>query len=492
VAKGKKKRKAAADAGKGARRASKLEVARPSVPILRFLGATETVTGSRFLVDTPRARILVDCGLFQGLKSLRERNWATFPVDPASIDAVILTHAHVDHSGYIPALVRNGFKGSVYATPATCALAEIVLPDSGHLHEEDAAYANRKGFSKHVPALPLYTEEDARRSLTNFRRTAFDTRTEVADRVYATFRHAGHILGAAMVALEIGGSSSRTVGFSGDLGRPQHPILQPPAAPPDADFLLVESTYGDRRHEDVESMRAFEDALARTAERGGMVVIPSFAVDRTEVVLFHLRSLMLAKKIPEMPVWVDSPMALATLKVYRQALAEGSAEIKPELRGDQEVFDAGNLIEARHPEESMAINAEKGPGIIISASGMATGGRVLHHLAHRLSEPQNTVLLVGYQADGTRGRSLLNGARSLKMLGRYIAVHAEVVNVPAFSVHADQAEILAWLKRAPRTPMTTFVVHGETNAAGGLHDLIEQELGWTVVVPRHFEQVRLD
>jgi metallo-beta-lactamase family protein len=490
VAKGKKK-KAGRDAGKHPQRVSKAKIDRPSVPILRFLGATQTVTGSRFLVDTPHARVLVDCGLFQGLKSLRERNWATFPVDPASIDAVVLTHAHLDHSGYVPALVRNGFQGPVYATPATCALAEIVLPDSGHLHEEDAAYANRKGFSKHVPAMPLYTEEDARRSLSCFRRVAFEARTEVAKHVHITFRHAGHILGAAMVTLEVG-ASTRTVGFSGDLGRPQHPILQPPAAPPDADFLLVESTYGDRCHQDAESMRAFEEAVARTAERGGMVVIPSFAVDRTEVVLFHLRRLMLAKKIPQLPVWIDSPMALATLEIYRQALAAGSADIKPELRGAVDVFGAGKLIEARQREESMAINAEKGPGIIISASGMATGGRVLHHLAHRLPDPQNTVLLVGYQADGTRGRSLLNGARSVKMLGRYIAVRAEVVNVPAFSVHADQAEILAWLRRAPRAPTTTFVVHGEINAAGVLHDLIEQQLGWTAVVPRHFEQVRLD
>lgn len=477
---------------KADRIARKAKTERPPEPVLRFLGATETVTGSRFLVDTPHARVLVDCGLFQGLKTLRERNWTTFPVDPASIDAIVLTHAHIDHSGYIPALARNGFRGTVYATAGTCALANIVLPDSGHLHEEDAAYANRKGYSKHAPALPLYTEKDAREALSLFRPAPFDQRIEVAEHVTATFQHAGHILGASVVALDLDGAHTRTIGFSGDLGRPQHPILRPPGPPPEADFLLVESTYGDRRHEDTASLEAFESALVRTAERGGMVVIPSFAVDRTEVILFHLRRLMRDKKLPSLPVWVDSPMALSTLALYRRALAEGSAEIRPELHGADDILDPPNLIETRRAEESIAINQEKGPGIIISASGMATGGRILHHLAQRLSDPLNTVLLVGYQAEGTRGRTLLEGARSIKMLGRYIGVRAEVVNVPAFSVHADQAELIDWLRRAPRQPRTTFVVHGEAKAANALHDLIEQQLGWTVAVPRYFEQVRLD
>lgn len=474
------------------RRGAEAGAERPPVPILRFLGATETVTGSRFLVDTPHARVLVDCGLFQGLKALRQRNWATFPVDPASIDAIVLTHAHVDHSGYIPALARNGFRGTVFATAGTCGLANIVLPDSGHLQEEDAAYANRKGFSKHTPALPLYTEKDAREALSLFRSVPFDQRVEVADKVTARFLHAGHILGASTVALELGGAHERVIGFSGDLGRPQHPILRPPAPPPDADFLLVESTYGDRRHEDVASLEVFESALARTAERGGMVVIPSFAVDRTEVILFHVRRLMRDEKLRSLPVWVDSPMALSTLALYRRAIAEGSPEVRPELHGADEIFDPPHLIEARRVEQSMAINDEKGPGIIISASGMATGGRILHHLAQRLSDPLNTVLLVGYQADGTRGRALLDGARSIKMLGRYIGVRAEIVNVPAFSVHADQEELVEWVRSAPRPPATTFVIHGEPKAAAALHDRIEQELGWTAAVPRYFEQVRLD
>lgn len=465
---------------------------RPTVPVLRFLGATGTVTGSRFLVDTPTARVLVDCGLFQGLKALRERNWTTFPIDPASIDAVVLTHAHLDHTGYVPGLARNGFAGRIFATDHTHALSRIVLPDSGHLQEEDAAYANRKGYSKHSPALPLYTEADAIRVLQQFTIVPFATPSQVANGIRATFRPAGHILGSSSVTLEVDGKRPRTIVFSGDLGRPQHPILRPPAPLPAADVVLVESTYGDRRHEDVESLQRFESAIVRTAERGGMIVIPSFAVDRTEVVLFHLRQLTRAGRIPQLPVYVDSPMALATLAIYRHALAEGSPEIKQELRAADDPFDPGQLIEARRVEDSIAINAQPGPAVIISASGMATGGRILHHLANRLPDARNSVILVGFQAEGTRGRALLNGARAVKMLGRYIAVRAEVVNVPAFSVHADQAEILGWLRSAPRAPDVTFVIHGEPTASEALHAAIEKELGWTAAVPRYLEQVRLD
>ena len=465
---------------------------RPSVPLLRFLGATQTVTGSRFLIDTPHARVLLDCGLFQGLKALRERNWATFPVDPASIDAVVLSHAHLDHTGYVPALTRNRFSGRLFATEGTVALSRIVLPDSGHIQEEDAAYANRKGFSKHLPALPLYTEEDALRAVQRFTPLPYDTAHEVATGVRVTFRPAGHILGSASVAIDLDLGTKRTLVFSGDLGRPQHPILRPPAPLPAADVVLVESTYGDRQHEDVESLRRFEEAIVRTAERRGVVLIPSFAVDRTEVILFHLRNLTRAGRIPALPVYVDSPMALATLEIYRRALTEGSPEVRRELQDAGDPFDPGQLIEARRVEESIAINEQPGPAIIISASGMATGGRVLHHLMHRLPEPRHTVVLVGFQAEGTRGRSLQGGARAVKMLGRYIAVRAEVVDVPAFSVHADQRELVSWLKTAPHPPEMTFIVHGEKVASESLHEVIEQQLGWTAAVPNYMEQVRLD
>ncbi len=467
--------------------------ANPAVPILRFLGATGTVTGSRFLLETPHTRVLIDCGLFQGLKPLRLRNWSPFPVDPSSIDAVVLTHAHLDHSGYLPALAKQGFRGPVYATAGTETLARIVLPDSAHIQEEDASYANRKGFSKHSPALPLYTGADAERVLGQFRPVTLGQPVTVAKGVTATFRSAGHILGSATVTLTVEGKRPRTILFSGDLGRPHHPIFMPPEDPPAADLVVVESTYGDRAHEDVVSLQRFEDAIVRTATRGGTVVIPSFAVDRTEVLLMHLRRLIAAGRIPSLPVYVDSPMALATLGVYRRAITERSSEIRPEILAfEGDPFDPGRLIEARTVQDSIAIANAPAPKIIISASGMASGGRVLHHLAHHLPDPYCTVLLVGYQAAGTRGRSLADGCRELKLLGRYIGVRAEVVSVPAFSVHADRGELLGWLRRLPRPPETVFVVHGEPPAATALHDAIEHELGWTAAVPRDLEKVRVD
>ncbi len=466
---------------------------RPAVPILRFLGATETVTGSRFLLDTPRARVLVDCGLFQGLKALRLRNWDPFPVDPAAIDAVVLTHAHVDHSGYLPALWRDGFRGSIFSTEGTEALSRIVLPDSGRIQEEDAAYANRKGFSKHEPALPLFTEEDAQGALERFKAVPFGAPLEIAPGVRASFQPAGHILGSASVLLTLDGPAPRRIVFSGDLGRQNHPIFKPPAPIPEADFIVTESTYGDRRHEDeTAALLRFAEAITRTAERGGTVVIPSFAVDRTEVVLFHLRRMIRQNAVPRLPIYVDSPMASAALRVYRDALSSGSPELRPRIAGDGDPFDPGQLKEVQSVEESRAINAQRFPSIIISASGMATGGRVLHHLAQRLPDHRSAVILVGFQAAGTRGRLLAEGARAVKMLGRYVPVRAEIVDIAALSVHADRAEILDWLRGAPREPEAALVVHGEPEAAESLRQGISGELGWTSVVPKYLEQVRLD
>jgi metallo-beta-lactamase family protein len=466
----------------------------PPVPLLHFLGAAGTVTGSRFLIETQGARILVDCGLFQGLKPLRLRNWAEFPVEPKTIDAVVLTHAHVDHSGYLPALVRNGFSGPIFATPGTEALCRIVLPDSGHLQEEDASYANRKGFSKHSPALPLYTEEDSWNALALFTAREFGERFEAAPGITVELRRAGHILGAAsaLLELETGGAARRRLLVSGDLGRPRHPILCAPDPPAEADVVLVESTYGDRRHPPLDTDGVFEQAIVRTAARGGRVVIPAFAVDRTEVILLALRDLMRAGRIPTLTVYVDSPMALAALALYRDAIGRGSAEIRPGFAGDGDPFDTGRLVEVRSVAESKATLDDRAPCIVISAAGMATGGRVLHHLAHALPDARNTVLLPGYQAEGTRGRLLADGARSLKMHGRYVPVRADVIPVPAFSVHADSGELVDWLRAAPRAPEVTYVVHGEAEASAALELAIESALGWTATVPRDGERVRLD
>jgi metallo-beta-lactamase family protein len=458
-------------------------------PFLTFLGAAGTVTGSKYLVDAGRGRVLLDCGLFQGAKALRLRNWAPFPVEPSSVGAVVLTHAHLDHSGYLPALVREGFGGPIFATPYTAALAAIVLADSGRLQQEEAAYANRKGFSKHDPALPLYDEHDASRAVSQFKPVAFDLPTEVSEDMTVVLQRAGHILGSASALLTLSGGERLFA--SGDLGRPGHPILRPPAPVPAAQVILVESTYGNRRHEtEAGALERLAQLVTGTAARGGVVIIPAFAVDRTEVVLQALARLRQEGRIPQLPIHVDSPMALAVLEVYRQAIDNHDPEVRPELVSS-DVFDTGHLFEHRTPQESMAINQIDHPAIIISSSGMASGGRVLHHLAQRLPDSRNTVILVGFQAEGTRGRALADGAGSLKLFGRYVPVRAEVATISAFSVHADADELIDWLRPAPR-PATAFVVHGEASASAALRDRMVAELDWHAVVPLHEERVRLD
>lgn len=463
-----------------------------AAPTLRFLGAARTVTGSRFLLETPRARVLVDCGLFQGLKELRLRNWEPFPVDARSLHAVVLTHAHLDHSGYLPALVRQGFEGPVFCTENTAALCRILLPDAGRIQEEDASYANRKGFSKHEPALPLFDEQDALAALRRLRPVAPDAAFEVAPGVAVSFHRAGHILGSAWLRFVVDGREDDALIVSGDLGRTHHPILMAPEAPSACGTLLVESTYGGRQHDERGAFERMADAIRRTAERGGAVLIPAFAVDRTEVLLLHLRELAAAGRIPQLPIYVDSPMALAALRVYEHAVRDGDAEIRPELRGHPEPFDPGGLVEAHDTQASKAIHDAPLPAVIISASGMATGGRVLHHLARRLPDPRNTVVLAGYQAAGTRGRSLLEGAQSLKIHGRYVPVHAEIVDGAGFSVHADSEELLGWLGAAPSPPRVAFVVHGEPLESMALQQAIATRLRWSAVVPQHGERVRLD
>ena len=455
---------------------------------LRFLGATGTVTGSRFLVEDDRRRVLVECGLYQGPRELRQRNWDPLPVAAADIDAVVLTHAHLDHTGYLPKLVRDGFDGLAYATPDTVALAGIVLPDSGHLQEEESEYANRKHSSRHRPALALYTEAEALAALEVLRAVPFGSPLDVAG-ARVSFHPVGHILGSACVLVDLGG---HRVLFSGDVGRDSHPLLSPPAPPPAADTVVVESTYGDRRHPPLEDLRdRLAASIVATARRGGTIVIPAFAVDRTEMILFELASLVRADEVPSLPVFVDSPMALRALTTYRAAMAGGSDDLRAMLRCEDDPFEGLDLREARSTEESKALNRVIGPSIIVSASGMASGGRVLHHLARLLPDRRSTVLLVGFQAAGTRGRSLLDGARSVKIFGEYVPVRAHVENLSGFSAHADRDELVRWISAMPAPPAQVFVVHGEPSAAAGLQHALDDVVDGPVVVPSYLERVLL-
>ena len=456
-------------------------------PTLRFLGAAQTVTGSKFLVDTSGARVLVDCGLFQGAREWRRRNWDEPAVDPATLDAVVLTHAHLDHSGAVPLLTRHGFSGPVYCTPATARLASIVLRDAAHLQEEDARYANEAGFSKHTPALPLFDTADAEKAIGLLQPLDHDDRATLPGGIGLHLRRAGHILGSAFAELEVEGVR---VLFSGDLGRREHPLLLPPAAPADADVVVVESTYGNRRHED-SSDDELADVVRRTTHRGGVCLLPAFAVDRTPVLLMALARLKRDGSIPDLPIYVDSPMALHALEVYRDAIARHDADVRPEIGTDGHLFEPPGLRLMPTREDSEQLNRPGRPCIIISASGMATGGRVLHHLAEQLPNSRNSVVLTGFQVPGTRGRALADGARSLKIHGRYVPVRAEVASLQGYSAHADAGQVVDWL-RGMRTPRAAYVVHGEPDAAWALAERLQTELGWTAVVPSYLEKVRLD
>ncbi len=453
---------------------------------LQFLGGVGTVTGSKFLLRGSESDVLVDAGLFQGLKPLRRRNWDPFPFPPDRIDAVALTHAHLDHCGYLPALGRQGMACPILATTSTIDLATLVLRDSAALQEEDAAYARRGGWSKHAEPQPLYDTQDVTRLLPHMRPVEFDQPIPVGSGSI-TFRPAGHILGSSTVTVDL--DDGRVV-FSGDLGRATHPLLGPPARRPRADVVVVESTYGDRRHRDAPD-ETLATALGRCLRRGGVAVVPAFAVDRTEVVLMTLRRLMADGEIPSVPVFADSPMALGALRIYRDAVARGEKDVRPDLAGTDAPFDPGDLREVHDAVDSMAINDPGFPCIIVSASGMATGGRVVHHLKHLLPDPRNMVVLVGFQAAGTRGRSLRDGATQLKMHGRYVPVRAEVVSVEGFSVHADSDELVGWLGSEPDPPDVVYVVHGEPEASEAMATRVRDELGWMAVVPSHAEVVRV-
>ncbi|MEU6732655.1 MBL fold metallo-hydrolase [Streptomyces physcomitrii] len=460
----------------------------PRPALLSFLGGVGTVTGSKFLIESDHARILLDCGLFQGFAKLRRRNWERFARDAADLDAVIITHAHLDHCGYLPRLVREGFRGPVLTSALTARLTGIVLRDSARLQMETAGHADRHGWSRHRPAKPLYDEADAEKALTFLDPVPFGADVEITAGVRVRLHHGGHILGSAWAHLTM--EDGHTLADSGDLGRPGHPLLSPPEPFPGADVLLLESTYGDRRHDPAADRAEFAHVVERTVSRGGTVVIPSFAIDRTEVVLHELTQLrrrgVLAGSVP---VFVDSPMALAALDVYRGALREGSAEFRPEIlaRGDADLSPEPFLA-ARTVQESIDINSVRGPAVIVSSAGMATGGRVLHHLYRLLPDPRNSVVVVGFAAAGTRARELVDGARALKMFGEYVPVRAEVADVPGFSAHADADEILSWLRGAP-LPHTAYLVHGEPAASTALRDRLDSERGWNAVLPRPGEAV---
>jgi metallo-beta-lactamase family protein len=457
---------------------------------LTFLGAARTVTGSKYLLEADQERVLVDCGLFQGLKALRLRNWSAFPVHPASLDAVVLTHAHIDHCGLLPRLAANGFRGPVYCTEGTADLCSLMLPDAGHLQEEDARLANRRRFSRHAPALPLFTEDDARRVLRQLRVVRFHVRTEVAPDLFAELTPAGHLLGSAFVRLSRERSGPRIL-FGGDLGRYNRPVLPDPAPAPDAETLLLESTYGDRIHPDADEEALFERVIRDTHARGGRLIIPAFAVGRAEELLFWIKRLEDAGRVPLQPVYLDSPMAVEALNFYARHEAELDLDIRS-MDGTLRMYRTKHFQPISSPRASRDVVESRQPGIVISASGMATGGRVLHHLAACLPDPRHTVLFVGFQAEGTRGRALLEGAKAVKIHGTMVPVAARVERIDSMSAHADSEEILAWLRTFQRPPNQVYLVHGEASAQDALKAKIETALGWPVHVPQHGEKVEVE
>lgn len=450
---------------------------------LQFLGAAETVTGSRFLIETAGKRILVDCGLFQGYKNLRLRNWHPFPVAPYSIDVILLTHAHLDHSGYVPALVREGFKGEILVTAGTAALVKILWPDSAYLLEEEAERANRKGYTKHKPAKPLYDQHDVERALKRMRIVKFGETVELPGGASAEFVPAGHILGAAQIRVTVAGT---TVHFTGDLGREDDPLMIPPAAYEGSDILVTESTYGDRNHPKVDPEEELGPPLKRVLERGGTVVIPAFAVGRSQALLLHIWRLMNTGAIPRVPIYLNSPMARATTRSY-----EGfPEEHRVSAQEFDEMYSFANMVNS--VEESKVLNQNRQAKVIIAASGMMTGGRVLHHIVAFGSDPNNAIILTGYQAGGTRGRKLQEGAETLRIFGFDVPILAEVINTESLSAHVDSDGLINWMQAAPKHPKMVYAVHGEPASSDQLRFRIENELGWRARAAVDAEVIDLD
>jgi metallo-beta-lactamase family protein len=458
------------------------------VATLTFLGAARTVTGSKHLLEHNGRRVLFDCGLFQGLKELRLRNWSEFPLSPGSLDAVVLTHAHLDHVGYLPRLTAQGYKGRVFCTPGTKDLCQVVLPDAGRIQEEDARQANRHGYSKHQPALPLFGESDALRALTLLQPLGFNRPIDVAPGISVEFHPAGHLLGSAFVVVRL--SHGPTVLFGGDLGRYDRPILPDPSPPVAADVVLVESTYGDRDHQPDDAGVRLAEVVRETAARNGKLVIPAFAIGRVEELLYWVRRLEAEHRIPVLPVYVDSPMANEALRYYSSRVAELDPELRP-TSGQVYAFATTRFQTIASTQQSKELTASRRPSIVISSSGMATGGRVLHHLAAALPDSKNTVLFVGYQAVGTRGRQLVDGASEVKIHGRIIPVHARIARIDSMSAHADRGEVLRWLSTLTSAPRRLCLVHGEPGPMDALKRLIHERLSWAAYTPPHGDTIEL-
>ena len=455
---------------------------------MTFLGAARTVTGSKYLVEHRGNRVLVDCGLFQGLKELRERNWEEFAVPPPSIHSVVLTHAHLDHVGYLPRLVARGFNGRVFCTSGTMDLSRLVLPDSARIQEEDARQANKRGYSKHDPALPLYTEVEAQRALTLLQPMGYQRAIEVAPGISVEFHPAGHLLGSAFVLMRLDGGP--TILFGGDLGRYGRPVLPDPSPAVQADVVLVESTYGDRDHLEDDEGAQLADVIHDTAKRGGKLIIPAFAIGRVEELLYWVRRLEREKRIPVLPVYVDSPMAAEALRFYTARVAELDPDMQPSQK-DVTIFATARFQTIASSQQSKELTASRRSAIVISSSGMATGGRVLHHMAAALPDARNTVLFVGYQAAGTRGRTLVDGATEVKIHGQLVRVSARIAKNDSMSAHADRNEIVRWLETLPAAPRRLCLVHGEPGPMDALKQRIADRFGWQASTPAHREVVSL-
>ncbi len=460
---------------------------------ITVLGAGRCVTGSKYLLRWKRNAAMVDCGLFQGPAEHRRRNWRKLPFAAHRLDAVVLTHAHIDHSGYLPRLCRQGFSGPVYCTKPTQDLLRVLLPDAAHLQEEEARYANREGYSKHTPALPLFRTADARAALRQLRPVPFDTWTELHPGVRFRFHRQGHILGAAAVEIDskVRGGRRSTVYFSGDVGRYGVPILREPSSYPGSDTLFVESTYGNRLHPQDDPRNALAQEILEGVKRGGVILIPAFAIDRTQELLYMLHELMVDGEIPSLPIWLDSPMGIEATSMYTRAIAEHDAEMRQFFAEQVNPIFPPTLQVTPSSQESRKLNSLSGPGIIISASGMATGGRILHHLKLRLPDPANTVLFVGYQAEGTKGRRLVEGEPEIKIHGRWIPVNAAVRQISGLSAHADADELVLWLSRRERDPERVYLIHGEYTVQREFAARLADEFGWQINIPDLGDSIRV-